>query len=429
MKALLIWITEYMWSWPLPLALAGTHIMLTLRLRGIQRYARYSVCLSLRAAETKKGISGFGALATSVGAAMGAGNILGMGVAVAAGGPGAVLWFFVAGVLGMATQYSESWLSLAGRIQDTAEENWGGPMRTLSQAGFPTAAGLYAVLAVLASLGTGCVLQAHAVVQALSFWNIPAQGIIVALVVLSGSVILFGGTAIARASERLVPAMILCYLIGCIGLLLLCHSQILPALLAIMSQAFSVRPILGAGMGAAIRSGFARGLLAGEAGLGTCGIAAAGANAKPHTQAMISMSAGVWTTLLGVLTGLALTAAGLAYPAKMSGVSAGEYTICAFSLLPGGVGLLAVCLCIFSFTSILGWCYYGQVAIRAINCRMVPFYKILFLAVLGNALWVEETMLWCCADLLNGLLALPNLFGLWELRKQIPGVQLTNRKE
>ncbi len=431
MEAFLAHLTEFLWSWPLPLALAGTNFMLTLRLRGIQRYSLYAVRLSLRAAETQKGISAFGALATSVGAAMGAGNILGMGVAVAAGGPGAVFWFGVAGVLGMAAQYAESSLSLTSRNTDAEHQHWGGPMLVLQKAGYPGIGKLYAGFAVLASLGTGCVLQAHAVVQALSPWHIPAYTVIGALVALSGAVILWGGSGIARASERLVPAMILLYLAGCGGLLLLCRHRIASAILVIGRQAFALRPMLGAGIGAAIRNGFARGLLAGEAGLGTCGIAAAGTDANPDNQPLIAMSAGIWTTLLGILTGLAITAAGLAFPGQLTEIPAGEYTLRAFSLLPGGTGLLAVCLCIFSFTSILGWCYYGQVSARTLGGgeKSVYIYKVLFLLVLGGALWADGEMLWICADLLNGLLALPNLFSLWRLRRQIPGVWLTNRKE
>ena len=269
-------------------------------------------------------------------------------------------------------------------------------------------------------------------VQALNPWHIPASAVIGALVLLSGAVILWGGSGIARASERLVPAMILLYLAGCGGVLLLCRHQIAAAMASICRQAFAIHPLLGAGMGAAIRSGFARGLLAGEAGLGTCGIAAAGADTDPDNQALIAMSAGIWTTLLGMLTGLAITAAGLAFPR-----SAGRcfrrriYTAGVLVAFPAVPGLLAVCLCIFSFTSILGWCYYGQVSARALGGRekTVRIYKILFLLVLGGALWPDAEMLWIYADLLNGLLALPNLFCLWRLRRQIPGVWLTNRKE
>ncbi len=431
METIFAQLTAFLWSWPLPLALAGTNLMLTLRLRGIQRYGAYAVRLSLQASQAQKGISGFGALATSVGAAMGAGNILGMGVAVTVGGPGAVLWFGVAGVLGMAAQYAESSLSLSSRNTDPEHQNWGGPMLALKKAGYPAIGKLYALFVILASWGTGCVLQARAVVQALNPWHIPASAVIGALVLLSGAVILWGGSGIARASERLVPAMILLYLAGCGGVLLLCRHQIAAAMASICRQAFAIHPLLGAGMGAAIRSGFARGLLAGEAGLGTCGIAAAGADTGPDNQALIAMSAGIWTTLLGMLTGLAITAAGLAFPAQLAGISAGEYTLRVFSLLPGGTGLLAVCLCIFSFTSILGWCYYGQVSARALGGgeKTVRIYKILFLLVLGGALWPDAEMLWIYADLLNGLLALPNLFCLWRLRRQIPGVWLTNRKE
>ena len=155
METIFAQLTAFLWSWPLPLALAGTNLMLTLRLRGIQRYGAYAVRLSLQASQAQKGISGFGALATSVGAAMGAGNILGMGVAVTVGGPGAVLWFGVAGVLGMAAQYAESNLSLSSRNTDSEYQNWGGPMLALKKAGYPAIGKLYALFVILASWGTG----------------------------------------------------------------------------------------------------------------------------------------------------------------------------------------------------------------------------------------------------------------------------------
>lgn len=422
-------IAQILWNWPLPTALAGTHILLTLRLHGIQRKVFQAVRCSFSSAKQKNGISGFSALATSVGAAMGAGNILGMGVAVTAGGPGAVFWFFVAGTFGMATQYAESRICLAFREQDQNGRNWGGPMLVLQKNQYPVLGNVYAALVVLASLGTGCVLQAHAIVQALEPWHIPAPLTSALLVLFSGSVILFGGTRIAHASERLVPAMILLYLAGCMGMLVLCRRQVLSALALIFQESVSLRPALGGGLGAAVRSGFARGLLAGEAGLGTCGIVAAAADTDPENQALISMSTGLWTTLLGVLTGLALTAARLEFPSVLAGASAGAYTVSAFSLLPGGVGLLAVCLCIFSFTSILGWCYYGQTGVRAL-CRGRLFlwlYKLVFLLVLGTAFCADANALWGWADLLNGLVAIPNLFCLWKL--QILPAQLTNRTE
>lgn len=426
---MLLVLSRILWNWPLPVALAGTHILLTLRSRGIQRRVFQAIRLSFSAAGEKTGLSGFGALATSVGAAMGAGNILGMGVAVAVGGPGAVFWFGVAGVLGMATQYAESRLCLAYRERDENGQNWGGPMLVLRKNHHPLLGGLYAAFVVLASLGTGCVLQAHAVVQALEPWHVPAPVTSGVLVLLSGSVILLGGNRIARASERLVPAMILLYLMGCAGLLTICWRQIIPAVGEILQGAFALPAMGGAGLGAAVRSGFARGLLAGEAGLGTCGIVAAATDVAPQKQALISMSTGFWTTLLGVLTGVALTAASLTFPAALANVSAAEYTASAFSCLPGGVGLLAVCLCIFSFTSILGWCYYGQKGLQALIPGTVgtALYKAVFLLVLGTAFCADANALWGWADLLNGLVALPNLFCLWHM--QIPVAQLTNRTE
>lgn len=422
---LLAGLAELLWCGPLPLLLASTHLMLTVRLRGVQRLALRGVWLSLHPREgERKGVGSFGALATSVGAALGAGNILGMGVAVTVGGPGAVLWFCVAGVLGMATQYAESRLALTARTTDANGQSCGGPMEVLRQSGFPVAGRLYALLGILASLGVGGALQGRATAQALAPWGVPEEAVAVCLVLLTGGVILAGGAGIARACERLVPAMTLLYLAGCAGLLLLCRQQVGTALAAILQGAVGIQGILGGGLGAAVRSGFARGLLAGEAGLGSTGIAAAAVgNVPPARQALISMSAGVWTTLLGGMTGLALTAAGLTFPEALGAAPPEEYAVRAFGLLPGGRGLLAVCLCIFSSTSILGWCYYGQVCAWTLGRgTLVPLlYKGVFLLILGLCLRLPAGAVWPMTDLCNGLLALPNLYGLWRLRRKIRG--------
>lgn len=419
--ALLAWLTRELWSWPLPLLLAGTHLMLTVRLRGVQLRALRGVRLSLRPAGGGRGVGSFGALATSVGAALGAGNILGMGVAVAVGGPGAVFWFCVAGLLGMATQYAESRLALEARARDHRGESCGGPMEVLRQAGFPGAARLYALLGMLTAFGVGCALQGQAVAQALAPWGLPVEAVTLGLTALAGGVVLAGGTGVARACERLVPAMTLLYLGGCAGLLLLCRRQLGMAVWDILRGAAGLEGALGGSLGAAVRSGFARGLLAGEAGLGSGGIAAAAVkDVPPGRQALVSMSAGVWTTLLGGVTGLALTATGLRFPG-LAAAGAEGYSVRAFALLPGGRGLLAVCLCIFSFTSILGWCYYGQVCAWSLRRRPgdVAWYKGLFLLALAFCFRLPAPAVWTLTDLLNGLLALPNLFGLWRLRKRI----------
>ena len=418
---LLAWLTKGLWSWPLPLLLAGTGLMLTVRLRGVQRWALRGVRLSLLPAGDGRDVGSFGALATSVGAALGAGNILGMGVAVAVGGPGAVFWFCAAGLLGMATQYAECRLALETRVRDHRGGSCGGPMEVLRQNGMPRAARLYAMLGMLTAFGVGCALQGQAVTQALIPWDVPAAAVTLGLAALAGGVVLTGGAGVARACERLVPAMTLLYLGGCAGLLVLCRRQLGAAAWSILRGAVGLEGALGGSLGSAVRSGFARGLLAGEAGLGSGGIAAAAVEGvSPPRQALLAMSAGVWTTLLGGVTGLALTAAGLEFPG-LTAAGAEGYSARAFALLPGGRGLLAVCLCIFSFTSILGWCYYGQVCARSLRRRSgdVAWYKCLFLLVLALCCWLPAPAVWALADLLNGLLALPNLFGLWRLRGHI----------
>ncbi len=422
---LVLRLERLLWSGPLLVGLMGSHLYFTVRLRGVQRLTLRGIHLSLRGGRGENGVSSFGALATSLAAAIGTGNIIGVATAVALGGPGAVLWCWLTGVLGMATRYAEAYLTLKyRRVRDG--QTLGGPMYVLEdRLHMPSAARCFALLGVAAAVGTGALIQSNAVGTALmSAAHIPPLLSGTVLTFLAGMVILGGVRSISAVSEKLVPAMSALYLLGCAGVLW-SNREILPETLrVIVSGAFSLRSAGGGLAGSAMllsaRYGVARGLFTNESGMGTAPMAAAAAPCDdPVREALVSMTGVFWdTVVICAVTGLALVSSMLRFPAMFRGAEAGNLCALAFSQIPMGRWILTLSLTVFAFATIVGWCWYGECCWRYLSGRSLIWYRGLYLSAVFAGVFGGLDLMWSLGSVLAGLMAVPNLICLWRLRDE-----------
>ena len=420
--AVILWLERVLWSGPLLLGLMGSHLYFTLRLRGVQRYTLRGIRYSLRREGT--GITSFGALTTSLAAAIGTGNIIGVATAVALGGPGAVFWCWLTGLLGMATRYAEAILVLSHRRRLPGETMAGGAMYVLEdRLHMPKTARCFALFGVAAALGTGALIQSNALATVLRPHIPPAvTGLCAAL--LAGAVILGGISSISRVCEKLVPAMSGLYLLGCAGVLWVYRQYIPQALEIIFTGAFVPRAAAGGFVGStlltAARSGTARGQFTNESGMGTAPMAAAAAPCTdPAREALISMTGVFWdTVVLCAMTGLVLASAMLGSPESFSEAQPGTMCTLAFSGIPGGTLVLEVCLLVFAFSTIVGWCWYGECCWRYLLGGSLPAYRLLYLAAVFFGALEGLELVWSLGGILAGLMAIPNLICLWRLRRE-----------
>ena len=428
--ALLEQINDILWGLPMIALLLGTHIYFTFRLHFPQRHLPEAIRLSLFSTEAGgNNLSPFSALATTLAATLGTGNIIGVSTAVALGGPGAIFWCWITGILGMATAYGECYLSVLYRQQKADGVYAGGPMYVLKNGLHNNRLGcLYAMCTLAAAFGVGCTTQANSVTRAtaLSFGLSPhLVGIVLA--VLTGAVILGGIKSIGSLCERTVPAMTFLYLLGCFLLLILYRRQLFTAIVWILKDAFSFTSltggIAGAGLQQALRYGIARGLFTNEAGIGTSAIAAASSHTEnPRLQAYVSMTAVFWdTVVMCLVTGLVIVCNMLYDPASVSGVAETDLTAAAFAHLPYvGDAFLTISLCAFAVTTLIGWSYFGETATEYLaGSRGVPLYKLVYILMIYLGAIIPMRLVWESTDLINALMALPNLLALWTLRRQI----------
>lgn len=416
-----------LWSGPLLILLMGSHFYFTFALKGVQRWTFRGIRLSLRGDRGETGVSSFGALSTSLAAAIGTGNIVGIATAVALGGPGAVLWCWFTGVFGMATRYAESVLSLLHRRRENGFF-LGGPMYVLEdRLHMPRLGKCFAFLGVAAAVGTGSLLQSNAVATTLhQAANIPLWLSGAVLTFCAGMVILGGVQSISALCEKLVPAMSALYMLGCVWLLVANRAVLPETLRVIFTGAFSAEAagggIFGGILGAAARYGVARGLFTNEAGMGTAPMAAVTAPAEnPAEEALVSMTGVFWdTVVICAMTGISLVSAMVRAPELFQGAAGSGLCYVAFSLIPGGGWILTVCLTIFAFATVVGWCWYGECCARYLfGEKGIPCYRVLYLlgAFLG-VFWAAESA-WSFGGILAGLMAVPNLISLLLLRREV----------
>lgn len=411
------------WGPVMLILLFGTHIFLTVRLKFIQRHTFRAIKLSVTKDEGSSGdISQFGALATALAATIGTGNIIGVSTAVAIGGPGAVFWCWLTGLLGIATKYAESLLSVKYRVRGADGSMRGGPMYVIEKGlHCKWLAVLFAVFTMISTFGTGCAVQSHAianVIQTNFHINPSITGVLIAGIT---AVVIIGGVkSISKVCEKLVPFMSFFYIAGCLLILYLNRSFLLPALKLIVNSAFTTRAAAGGFVGStllsACRSGMARGLFSNESGLGTAPIAAASAQTKnPVRQALVSMTGTFWdTVIVCAMTGIVIVSSVLHFPGAFKGTPDDGLTQVAFSQLPSvGIVILTIALSIFAFTTILGWSYYGEQCVDYLFGRKaIKIYRIVFLAMLLVGAVASLDLVWDFADMMNGLMAFPNLISL-----------------
>ena len=414
--------SNFIWGVPMLVMLFGTHLFLTVRLRLVQRHIPKAIRLSLSPDEGSQGeISQFGALATALAATIGTGNIIGVSTAIALGGPGAVLWCWLTGVFGIATKYGEALLAVKYRTRGKSGAIVGGPMYTIERGlGWKWLAVIFAAFTVLATFGAGCTVQSHAITDVIhtTFGVAPAiSGLVVTAV--TAVVILGGVKAIAKVCEKLVPFMSLFYILGCIAILVLNAPYLGQALALIVKSAFGFRQVAGGFAGgammAACRYGMARGLFSNESGLGTAPIAAATAQTKnPVRQALVSRTGTFWdTVIVCAMTGIVVVSSMVKQPELYQGASDDAMTRLAFANLPAGQIVLALALSVFAFTTILGWSYYGERCVEYLfGPKGIPVYRLVFLVVLFIGAVANLDLVWSFADLMNGLMAFPNLISV-----------------
>ena len=417
-------IDSMVWGPWLLILLLGTGILFTLRLGFIQ-IAKLPLALRLIFSARNRGdgdIDSFKALCTALAATVGTGNIVGVATAIKAGGPGALFWMWMAAFFGMATKYAEGCLAVRYREVDSNGEISGGPMyyieKGLGEKWKPLAI-LFAVFGVLtACLGSGTYTQANAIMSSLevSFGIAPLMTDVV-LTILVGIIILGGLQSIAKAAEKIVPAMAVVYIVAVISLLIINREQLPMAIELVFVNAFTPTAAMGGFLGASvmkgIQSGIARGIFSNESGLGSAPIVAAAAKTKwSAEQGLISMTGTfIDTIIICTMTGLAVISSGL-WTTELNGavLTNGAFSQ-AFPLF--GDYLITIALVLFAFTTILGWSYYGErCAVYLFGTKVIKPYRLVFIAIIATAAFLKLEEIWALADIVNGLMAFPNLVAL-----------------
>lgn len=428
-------INSIIWGPPLLILLVGTGIYLTWRLKLLQVFRlplafKYIFCKEDDDNENAKGdVSSYGALCTALSATIGTGNIVGVATAITAGGPGALFWMWFAAFFGMATKYAEGLLAIKYREVDENGQMAGGPMYYIKNGlGLNWLAKLFAIFGVgVALLGIGTFGQVKSIADAAQIgFNIPVWVTTVVITVIVALITLGGIKRIASVSEMVVPFMATLYIIGALLVLFLNYDKIPAALLLIIESAFNPKAALGGATGItvsiAMQRGIGRGIFSNESGLGSAPIAAAAAKTNsPVRQGLISMTGTFLDTIIVcTMTGIVIVLTG----SYGSGLEGAALTTAAFeSGLPIAVigkYIVNIGLMFFAFTTIIGWNYYGERCIQyLLGIKGIKPYKILFISLVGVGPFLPLEMIFIIADIVNGLMAFPNLVGLIGLRKVV----------
>ena len=413
-------IDSLVWGWWMILLLLGTHIFMTIRTGVIQRKIGTAIKLSVTKDPDGEGeVSQFGALTTALASTIGTGNIIGVGTAIALGGPGAVLWCWLTGVFGIATKYSESLIAVKYRVKTKDGRMQGGAMYALERGLHMKWLGLiFAIFGGFASFGIGCATQVNAIATVCQEnLHIPPAAVGIAVAVLTALVIFGGIKAIANVCEKLVPFMAAFYVVGCFIILCINYDFIIPAVVTICKMAFTpgaaAGGLVGRGIMMAMQYGIARGLFSNESGMGSAPIAAAQTR-NPVRQALVSSTGTFWdTVVVCLMTGLVLVTSIMKNPAIDMGqiTNGGVLTTLAFQQIPVlGPVILVVGIISFAYSTVLGWAYYGERCVEYFaGKKVLILYRCLYVAVAVIAPVVALDLVWLIADTLNALMAIPNL--------------------
>jgi AGCS family alanine or glycine:cation symporter len=426
-EALVATLSNFVWGPPMLALLVGTGLYLTVLLKGLQfRVLPQAFRLIFHKEHHGEGdISHFAALMTALAATVGIGNIVGVATAITLGGPGAVFWMWMTGLVGMVTKYSEA--VLAVKYREKGEHGMrGGPMYYLAKgAGLPWLGTLFAIFTALAAFGIGNMTQANATAKIFqSTFNIDPLATGLVLMVLTALVILGGIRSIGRFTSFLVPFMIVGYVGAALVVLIMNATEIPHAFGLIFYHAFNPAAatggFAGATIAAAMRFGIARGVFSNESGLGSAPIAAAAARTNdPVKQALVSMT----QTFIDTLVVCTMTALVILTAASWTqGVSASDLTSLSMAETLGSSGQIIVALAtaLFAYSTLIGWNYYGEKAMEYLfGPRSIRPYRVIFIAVVIVGATTTLEFVWNFSDLMNGMMAIPNLIGLLLLSKVI----------
>lgn len=429
MNAFLCTFQNSIWNFSLLLLLLGTHLYFTIRLKFIQKRIPEGIVLSFsKKEEGNGGITPYASLATALAATIGTGNIIGISTAIAIGGPGAVFWCWITGILGIATCYAECFLSVKYRIQKEDGSYAGGPMYVLERVLLKRKTALFfAFFTIAASFGIGSSVQSHAIRAALE-GKVPLSShfIGIAVAVLAGSIVLGGGKKITKVCTYLVPVMSCLYLGGCFFLLVKNAAFLPEAVLVIIKSAFSSKAVGGGFVGTTVmtgmRVGISKGLFTNEAGMGSIAISAADAKTtSPVKQGIISMTGVFWdTVVMCAITGVTIVSSMLHVPENYQNIASDRLCFAAFLALPAGEWILMISLVLFAFATIIGWSYYGECAASYLfGKRGIGWYQLAFIVTIYLGVVMSLDIVWGFADLFNSFMAVPNILSLFFLRKVI----------
>ncbi|TDN44456.1 alanine/glycine:cation symporter family protein [Haemophilus haemolyticus] len=430
-ESILSAIDSFIWGSPLLILLSGTGLYLTLRLGFIQiRYLPRALGYLFKKDKGGKGdVSSFAALCTALAATIGTGNIVGVATAVQAGGPGAIFWMWLVALLGMATKYAECLLAVKYRVRDKNGFMAGGPMYYIERGlGIKWLAKLFALFGVMvAFFGIGTFPQVNAITHAMQdTFNIPVLVTAIIVTLLVGLIILGGVKRIATASSVIVPFMAILYVTTSLVIILLNIEKVPDAISLIIYSAFDPQAALGGAVGftvmKAIQSGVARGIFSNESGLGSAPIAAAAAQTRePVRQGLISMTGTFLDTIIVcTMTGIVLVLTGAWNNSELAGATVTNYAFAQGLGTSIGATIVTVGLLFFAFTTILGWCYYGERCfVYLVGIRGVKLYRLAYIVLVGLGSFLHLNLIWIIADIVNGLMAFPNLIALIGLRKVV----------
>jgi len=430
LQSLLQSIDNFIWGPPLLILLVGTGIYFTFRL-GLLQFRHLPTALKMVFSKDKNSnkegdVSSFAALCTALSATIGTGNIVGVATAIKVGGPGALFWMWLAAVFGMATKYAECLLAVKYRKTDANGQMVGGPMYYLQYGvGSKALAVLFAIFALgVACFGIGTFPQVNAILDATQIsFGVSREVTAVVLTLLVAFVTIGGIQSIAKVAGKVVPTMAVFYIVACLSVIITNSDQLLNAIELVLVSAFTSSAATGGFLGAsimlAIQSGIARGVFSNESGLGSAPMAAAAAKTDSCVrQGLISMTGTFFDTIIiCTMTGLALILTG-AWQTDLAGAAMTTHAF-AVGLNANTLGpmLVSIGLMFFAFTTILGWNYYGErCVVYLLGTKAVLPYKLIFIALVASGAFLHLDMIWILADIVNGLMAIPNLIGLIALR-------------
>lgn len=443
-------VDSFVWGWALIWLLLGTHLFMTIRTGFIQRKIPTAIKLSVSKNDpyAEGDISQFGALTTALAATIGTGNIVGVATGLLCGGPGAIFWMWITGVFGIATKYSETYISMKYRVKDANGRMIGGAMYALER-GFKhkglgkVLAVLFALFTAIASFGIGASVQSNSLAGAITSTtlipgaaDIPTWGIGLVVTALVAIVIVGGLKSVSKVCERLVPVMAIFYVVCCLVIIGMNGQYLGEAIMTIVTCAFTGQAAFGGAVGSgimlALQYGFKRGLFSNESGLGSAPLVAASAISKnPARQALVSMSGTFWdTVIICAITGLMLVTSilgnpdlaniynntmlfnnDMSYDSTLGVFSGGAAlaTACFESIPFFGPLVLAVGLLTFTYSTMLGWSQYGDRAVTYLfGTKGIRPYQILFLVFVFWGCIGGGDLVWNCSDISNALMAVPN---------------------